>query len=186
MTLDEALCDVKIAFLQVEFSIKILSYCQQKKINPSEFDLDEIVLLENGNLHFPTGHFRSWENIVRAASVTVASALGNSALVLNDAWEAAGVGSDPDSDDETIKLRTLVYMIRCAYAHGISNPIWQVQDKYKRVIEVSLPDETITLDLCRLNGKRFEFSTLGGHANWFKIRNATDAVLIAINSRNSD
>ena len=61
MTLDEALTDIKIAFLQVEFSIKLLSYCELEKINPVEFDAEQIVQLEHENLIFPPGHFRRLE-----------------------------------------------------------------------------------------------------------------------------
>ena len=58
MTLEEALTDVKIAFLQVEFAVKLHSYCEFDKVNLPEFDKDEIILLEHGNLHFPNGNFR--------------------------------------------------------------------------------------------------------------------------------
>ena len=87
MTLDDALVDVDIAFLQVEFSIKLLSYCELEKINPAELDTNQIVLLEHQNLIFPPGKFSKPEDIVRAASVTVSLALGASALTLNKAWE---------------------------------------------------------------------------------------------------
>ena len=83
MTLDEALTDIKIAFLQVEFSIKLLSYCELEKINPAEFDAEQIVQLEHENLIFPPGHFRRLEDIIRAAGITFSSALGASALTLD-------------------------------------------------------------------------------------------------------
>lgn len=58
MTLNEALEDVEIAFLQVEFAIKLLSYCELERIDASEFDTDNIVRLQDGNLRFPRGHWR--------------------------------------------------------------------------------------------------------------------------------
>ena len=122
MTLDEALTDVNIAFLQVEFAIKLLSYCELGKISLAEFDAEQIVLLEHDNLRVPPGNFRILEHVIRAASVTVSSALGASALVLNKAWEVAGIHPDPQSANGAVKLRTLVYMVRCAYAHGLADP----------------------------------------------------------------
>ena len=47
ITLDETLTDIDIAFLQVEFSIKLLSYCELEKINLAKFDVEQIVLLEH-------------------------------------------------------------------------------------------------------------------------------------------
>ena len=90
MTLDEALEDVEIAFLQLEFAIKLLMYCELKKIDPSEFDTDAIIRLENGNLQFPTGHFSDLDNIIRSASVSVNLAFGGSALVLDGQRQREG------------------------------------------------------------------------------------------------
>ena len=64
MTLDEALTDVKIAFLQVEFSIKFLSYCELEKISLAEFDTEQIVLLEHDNLRIPPGNFRTLKDVI--------------------------------------------------------------------------------------------------------------------------
>ena len=179
MTLHEALTDIKIAFLQVEFSIKLLSYCKLERINPAEFDTDQIVLLEHDNLKFPPGHFRRLEDIIRAASITVSLALGASALTLDKGWEVAGIHPDPLSADERVKLRTLVYMVRCAYAHGIADPKWEVQKNYRQVLEVELPSAPLRLDLRELDGHGFSFDVLGGHARWFEIRDASVATISA-------
>ena len=179
VTLNDALEDVRIAFLQVEFSIKLLSYCELGKIDPTEFDLDQIVLLEHENLRFPPGHFSDPDNMIRAANVTVLAALGASALILNKAWEVADIRPCPVSEDETIKLRTLVHMVRCAYAHGMADPKWQVKDRYRRQLEVKLPSGPLILDLRELDGQGFDFDALGGHAKWLEIRDESIARLTA-------
>ena len=178
-TLDEALTDVKIAFLQVEFSIKLLSYCELEKISLAEFDTEKIVLLEHDNLRIPPGNFRTLEDVIRAASVTVASALGASALILDKAWEVAGIRPNPQSADGRVKLRTLVYMVRCAYAHGLADPKWEVRGDFRQVLEVDLPGAPLTLDLRELHGQAFSFDVLGGHARWFEIRDASVATINA-------
>ncbi len=132
MTLDDALVDVGIAFLQVEFSIKLLSYCEFDRIRPAEFDTHQVVLLEQENLAFPTGRFSTQEDIVRAAMVAVSLALAGSALTLDKAWDIAGIRPDPHSADGTVKLRTLVHMVRCAYAHGVADPKWEVRGDYRQ------------------------------------------------------
>ena len=180
MTLLDALTDVEIAFLQVEFSIKLLSYCELEHIDPLEFDTDHLVRLKGESLRFPPGHFSGSEDIVKAASVSVASSLGNSALTLDKAWEVAGIAHDPESEDDTVKLRTLVYMVRCAYAHGVADPKWAVQGAFRRVLHVNLPREPITIDLRELHGQSFDFDQLGGHHKWFEVREVTVARLTPI------
>ena len=178
MKLTEALQDIEITFLQFEFCIKLLGYCEEEKIDPLVFDTDEVVLLETESLYFPQGRFSTNEDIVKAASVSVSLALGSTALTLDKAWEVAGICPNPDSEDETVKLRTLVYLVRCAYAHGVAEPKWRATRKYRRVLKVELPDgPSITLDLRDLNGQVVDFSVLGGHAIWFDIRDATIATL---------
>lgn len=177
MTLNDALTDVDIAFLQVEFSIKLLSHCEREKFNSAEFDTDQIVLLEHDNLRFPPGHFSRLEDIIRAASVAVSLAFGASALTLDKAWEIAGISPDPQSGDGKVRLRTLVHMVRCAYAHGLADPKWEVRGDFRRVLEVDLPDAPLTIDLRELHGRSFDFDALGGHARWFDIRDASVATI---------
>jgi hypothetical protein len=180
MTLTESLEDIKIAFLQLEFAFKLLSYCELKKIDPSEFDTDHTVLLENGNLRFQTEHFSNPNNIIRAANVSVLLALGASALALDKAYEVAGIEADPSSGDKIIRLRTLVYMVRCAYAHGMADPMWEVRNKYKSSIMVDFAGKSIEIDLAKLDGQNFDFNHLGGHRNWFLIRDDAVSALRAI------
>ena len=177
MTLDDALFDVCIAFRQVEFSIKLLSFCERNKIDPAEFDTHEIVRLKHGNLSFPPGNFKEMEAIVRAASVAVSLAFGASALILDKAWEVAGIDPDPLCKDGKVKLRTLVYLVRCAYAHGLAEPKWKVHDQYRQVLEVDLLSPPLRLDLCELDGQGFDPNQLGGHAIWFKVRDKSVCAL---------
>ena len=177
MTLSDALQDVDIAFLQLEFSIKLLTFCELEKINPAEFDTDLTVLLENGNLPYPSGHFSDSGNIVRAAGVSVSLAAGASALVLDKAWEVAGIAPDPTSDDQSVQLRTVVYMVRCAYAHGIAEPRWEVRGDFRRWFELRLSDGPFAFDLREFDGRGFDFDNLGGYRTWFAIRDVTLATL---------
>jgi hypothetical protein len=175
MNIIEALQDVDIAFRQLEFAIKLLSYCELGRIEPLEFDTDHTVLLDSGNLGFPAGNFSEPENIIRAAMVSVSLAFGASALALDKAYEVAGIAPEPTAANNTIKLRTLVYMVRCAYAHGIADPKWEVRGKYNQVISVELAFGRVEINLKELNGKEFDFSHLGGHHLWFKIRDESVA-----------
>lgn len=178
MTIDEALKDIEIAFLQVEFTLKLLTFCECGKIDPGEFDTDHQVRLEAGDLHFPTGHFSDSNSIINAASVCVSLAFGASALALDKAFEVKGIKSNPDASDNIGRLRTVVYMVRCAYAHGIADPRWEVNEKHRRTLVVALDGPSISLDLRALNGQGFQFEQLGGHRNWFLIRDAAVRALM--------
>ncbi len=180
MMLDDALTDINIAFLQVEFSIELLSYCELKKIDPENIDTNETVLLEHDSLTFPPGHFRKLEDIIRAAAITFSSALGASALTLDKGWEVAGIPPNPLSADESVKLCTLVYMVRCTYAHGSADPKWKVRGNFRQVLEVELPNSPLKLDLRELDGHNFSFDVIGGHARWFEIHDASVAAFSAL------
>jgi hypothetical protein len=179
----EALHDVEIAFLQLEFSIKLLTFCEQKKLDPSEFDTDHVVKLEEGNLHFPSGHFSDADNIVRAANVSVALALGASALALDKAFDTAKIHPEPKSNDNVVQLRTLIYMVRCAYAHGIAEPRWEARGSYRQVMSIELEGVITRIDLEKLDEKVFDFKHIGGHINWSRIRDAAIQVLSGANSQ---
>jgi hypothetical protein len=71
MTRDEALIDVDIAFRQLEFSIKLLSYCELGLINPSDFDTDHIVDLGPERLRFPSGKFSDQASLEQAAGTSL-------------------------------------------------------------------------------------------------------------------
>ena len=173
MTLCDALQDVDIAFLQLEFSIRLLTFCELEKINPAEFDTDLTVLLDGGNLPYPSGHFSDAANIIRAAGVSVSLAAGASALVLHKAWEVAGIAPDPTSEDRLVQLRTMVYMVRCAYAHGIAEPRWEVRGDFRRSFELRMTDGPVAFDLHEFHGRSFDFDDLGGYRTWFAIRDVT-------------
>lgn len=179
MNLHEALQDVEIAFLQLEFSIKLLTFCELKKLDPSEFDTDLRVKLEERNLNFPSGHFSNFDNIIRAAKVSVALAFGASALALDKAFETAEIPPDPESDNNVARIRTLIYMVRCAYAHSIAEPRWEVREKYRRAMSIELEGIITYLDLEKLDGEVFDFEHIGGHSNWYRIRDAAMQVLRA-------
>jgi len=116
--IEEALEDIDIAFRQLEFAIKLLSFCEMGNINPKDFDTDHVVLLESGNLHFPPGQFSDQDSLNRAASISVLLAFSASVLVLEQGFQAIGIAPDPEASDNAGKLRALIYMVRCAQAHA--------------------------------------------------------------------
>ena len=68
-------------------------------------------------------------------------------------------------------------MVRCAYAHGVADPKWEVRGDYRQVLELDLANGALRLDLRELHGRSFDFAQLAGHASWFEIRDASLAAL---------
>ena len=67
-------------------------------------------------------------------------------------------------------LRTLVYMIRCAYAHDLIHPKWNVKGPYCQQLKIELQDETVELDLSEKDGQPFDVKDIGGHEIYFQIK----------------
>jgi hypothetical protein len=176
MKIHEALEDIDIAFRQLEFMIKLLSFCELGNIDPKEFDTDHIVMLEGVSLHFPTDHFSDADSLTRAASISVLLAFSACVLVLDKGFEVIGIKADPHASDNIGSLRALIYMVRCAQAHGIADPRWEARGPFARMITVDLEGIPLSLDLQALNGQRFHIDQLGGYENWYRIRNAADEI----------
>jgi len=160
--LTETLHELSIAFHQLEFAVRLLSYCELDLIKPSDFDTDHLTQLPNGNLHFPSGNFSNERAICDAASINVVMAFGTTVLVLDQAFQAFGIRPDPEASDNMTRLRTLVYLIRCAYAHRIADPRWEARGKYRQTLSVELLGQTLSLDLVALDGAGFDIESIGG------------------------
>ncbi len=63
---------------------------------------------------------------------------GVTAITLNRALEDARIKSNPNDQSEKGCLRTLIYMIRYAFAHNMIEPRWKVKRKYMKKIELNL------------------------------------------------
>ena len=170
MTVAEALEDVAIAFRQVEFGLKVSAYWDREELSAEDFVTDLTVRLPEGDLHFPTAHFSEKANILRAAEIAVALAFGASALALDQALQIAGYKVRPDSEDPFDHLRSVVYQVRNAYAHGIAAPVWDAVSKKRRAYTLSVDGAPLVVDLRQLNEQPFAFEHIGGRENWFRMR----------------
>jgi hypothetical protein len=144
----EAIENVRTAVRQLEFAIKLLSYCELGNINPADFDLPHA-----GAVSLGEGNFSDTDSIERAANIGVLIAMGAAALVLEDAFESAGIKADLKANDDIGQLRILVRMIRCAYAHSFADPRWKVRGDYCRTLDFDLNGTHILIDLQKLHGQ---------------------------------
>ncbi len=162
--------DVEMAFKQLEFAIKLMCHCELRHLDQKKFDSDITILLEEENIGFHDGSFRSYEDLIEASQINVGISFGASAITLDALLEQAGIERNSKSEDPNDELRTLIYMVRCAFAHNIAKPCWEVKAKYRRKIKLILCGREYSLDFSALNGKDFEYSHIGGFANWYRIK----------------
>lgn len=177
-TITEALADVEHAFRHLEFAIKLMCYAEGGFLDLETFDADTTTLLNTENVGFPTNHFTSIEAVIPASQALVGMAFGTSAMVLEAAFEAAGLSRKPNSRLPAYELRTLVFMVRCAFAHNPALPLWVAKGpEHARNILVVLQGSPLSINLRALHGKPFDYEHIGGFANWFKIKNEAVALL---------
>ena len=177
-TIPEALADISHAFRHLEFAIRLMCYCEQGHLDLANFDTDLTILLSHENVGFEAGTFATVEAVVPPAQALVSVAFGASAMVLDAAFDVAGRVRKPTSRLPEDELRTLVFMVRCAFAHNPAFPLWAAKGKeFVRKLSLPFGSQSLTVDLGSLNGTPFEYEHIGGFANWLKIRTACEALL---------
>ena len=166
----ELLENIEQAFLQLAFSIKLLTFFELEKIDKDEFDTDLTILGEHGNIGYSHGTFNTYDDLIHAAHNNFNLTLGFTAITLETSLQAASISNNPNDQSPNGMLRTLVYMIRCAYAHDLIHPKWNVKRPYCQQLKIELQDETVELDLSEKDGQPFDVKDIGGHEIYFQIK----------------
>jgi hypothetical protein len=161
------------AFAQLAFAAKLLEYVEQGKLNVDE--LDQPLRIEEGSSIWvlPDRLFHSDSDLHLACANQLSVAFGAAAITLNrcrEEFEAASQvsllarnGNPPISEDE--HFAELVYQIRNAFAHDISEPHWEIRGEGRRrpyLIDRLDDSARITVDLTDLHGQPFEYAHIGG------------------------
>lgn len=166
----EILENIEQAFLQLAFSIKLLTFFELRKIDKDEFDTDLIILGERGNIGYRHGTFKTYDDLICGATNNFNLTLGFTAITLESSLQAAKIPNNPNDSSSNGMLRTLIYMIRCAYAHDLMHPRWNVKGQYYQKLRIELHSKTIELDLSEKNGQPFDIKDIGGHEIYFQIK----------------
>jgi hypothetical protein len=86
--------------------------------------------------------------------------LGNCFLVVDEALdEVFGKKPQKYADTDLDSLRIIIYMLRCAIAHGATAPRWKAQEQFKRIIRIN--DISYQLDARHIDGKLLEHKDFG-------------------------
>jgi hypothetical protein len=158
------------AFLQLEFATKLLTYTELYGINKNDFDTN--VVIEDGKHIIPFNHsaFNSYDDLILAAENNYNITLGFTAIVLDSSFEKIGIAADPKNRTSNGMLRTLIYMIRCAYAHDMMFPKWKVKGDYSEILTIHLRDEILKLDLSDKDDTAFKIGDIGGLRIYLSIK----------------
>jgi hypothetical protein len=162
---------VEQAFLHLCWSIKLDSYISlNPPSNIGDFDHEIIVTHPEDPMQLPANQFNSIDEIYLGAENTILLSVGAFFLALDTALDESGYTKDIEAKDPFGQLRILIYMVRCAFAHSVLNPHWEVRGKFKRKLIVKIKDISFELDLNTLSGKNFNIDQIGGYSQLMRIK----------------
>lgn len=162
---------VQQAFLQLSWAIKLDSYLGiHPPANKVDFDNFQYVDDPDDYICLPDDQFNTIEDIHLGAENAILGSVGDLFLAFDTALDKAGIRNDPSSQDSSGQLRILIYMCRCAFAHNVLAPCWEVHRKYCRQLEINLPGISLRLDLRQLDNRPFDIKQIGGYSQLFKIK----------------
>lgn len=147
------------AFQQLEFAWKLYNYVLESKIDITE--LDKPITFKEGASVFVLSDklFDSYDDLVIATQNNLTIAFGAAAITLNRAREEQGIPLPNPVNSEHDQCVSLIYQIRNAFAHDISEPRWSITDpRYARIYQF----DNLRIDLTNVGDKPFEYSDIGG------------------------
>jgi hypothetical protein len=119
------------AFANVEFAWKLLAYGESGGIELDRLDIDVVFADNNGHPYFvpPAQIFNNEDELILALKNNLTIAFGAAVITLNRSIEEAGhkVPRGP-FDTEKEQCIALVYQVRNAFAHDISQPKWEMRN----------------------------------------------------------
>lgn len=158
---------VDTAFKQLELAIKLMVSAETGALQVE--DVDTPVTIEDGPsvLVLPDRVLLSQGDLIHACQNNVSIAFGAAAITLNRCREEALISLPDPITTEVEEWVALVYQIRNAFAHDISEPRWKISGaRFARAYKVG----RIKADLTTLNGAPFEYAELGGPEALFALK----------------
>ena len=154
------------AYAQLEFAIKLMHAAEQGAVTLDEIDVP--LTIEDGKsiLVLPDKVFQDPNDFLIACQNNVSIAFGAASITLNRCREEAKLPLPNPIDNEQEQWVALVYQIRNAFAHDISEPKWKLNGRYARHYNVA----GVNADLSNLNGVHFDYKHIGGPDALFDLR----------------
>ena len=159
------------ARLQYIFNLKLFEYATKDQIDVEKFD-SKIEFESDGSIFSLKENMFGSEGIINAAANNVLLSLGTLFITVDTYLSDLGFSNDPNNMTELGMYRSLMYMLRSAFAHNMLMPKWNVQGPYAKLkFDIDLGHSKITGDLSELDGKIFNEKDIGGHRNILSLIN---------------
>ena len=149
---------IPTAFAQLELAFKLYHYALEGKVDINQLDIP--LTFTEGKMIFVLSDkiFDTSDDLLIALGNNVSVAFGAAAIALNRVREDAHIGLPDPIESEKDQFVALTYQIRNAFAHDISEPRWNINNRYKRAYRVG----GVRADLTNLHEERFTFEHIGG------------------------
>lgn len=165
------------AFRQLDFAVKLLNFIEKGKLDRAELDVPVEVALSGGKARVDDKIFRDQEDLLKAARHNVNINAGMAAIALDSVYEQANVPPDPRRMEPAEDLRSLVRMIRSAFAKDLIAPKWEVRGRFVRAYRLQLGNVPEEIDLSARDQTPFEFHDIGGLRALVAMKNEVKKVL---------
>ena len=152
---------IDACFKQFDFSIKLWQYIKEGHIDLARFDDDLTVQSTNRSYQLKKGTFRTNQMLVDVSRNIIGVSFGAAAITLSRAIEKTGWKPPLKYDSEKDQLASLMYMVRCCFAHDFANPKWCISRSNRRRLSI----DGIEIDLHDKHGVDFDYSHIGGAEN---------------------
>jgi hypothetical protein len=150
------------AILSLEFAIKVMNYVALGKINKEDLDSDMLIRLPGGNLGLGQSTFHTYDDLIHASENLYSQALAASAVAMEVALQGAGIPNNPNDRSDRGQVRSLIYMIRSAFAHDLQVPTWNVRGPYAQQMRVRFGLHVFHVDMRALDGQSLSLEHFGG------------------------
>lgn len=158
---------IDTALGQLAFAWKLYNYALDGNIDLAKLDI--ALTFQEGPqvLVLPDRVFESQDDLIIATENNLGIAFGAAAITLNRCREESGLRlNDPIATEED-QFAAVVYQIRNAFAHDISEPRWNITNpRYVRTYNIG----GIKIDLSDVGDKQFEYADIGGPDVMFALK----------------
>lgn len=152
------------AYVIFNLAFKFVKKCdpQQPQITPEMFRNSLPIKTGGRGVVIPEENF-SQQVLEGRARNLLQSALGTLLITIDEAADEIWGSKNSKAVDDLGKARNILYMLRCAYAHGPVEPKWVIKKVYQEQIQLNLPGEiAINFRADLLNGQPFVLDDIGG------------------------
>ncbi len=158
---------LETAFTQLQFAIKLMHAAERGAITIDDVDTPLTIADGRSIIVLPDHVLASPDDLILACQNNVSIAFGAAAITLNRCREEHGMSLPDPINNDVEQWVALVYQIRNAFAHDISEPRWNIsRARFAREYVVG----HVRVDLTGLHGAPFDYAQIGGPDTLFALK----------------